>query len=114
VGTASADGAAGRAESAGQQAGAGQPIAPESDAMRKALELLREALSGPSSTRYQAESTSGRGTTYDLEVDAAGGVHCSCAGFEYRGSCNHARRLKTALANGDALPAGIRAVGEES
>ena len=77
--------------------------------MRKALELLREALSSPSSTKYQAESTSGRGTVYELEVDAAGDVVCSCPGFEYRGSCNHARRLKTALAKGDALPQGIRA-----
>jgi hypothetical protein len=74
------------------------------------MELLRAALSGPSSTRYQAESTSGRGTVYDLTADAAGDIHCSCPGFEFRGACNHARRLKQALSNGDGLPAGIRAV----
>jgi SWI/SNF-related matrix-associated actin-dependent regulator of chromatin subfamily A-like protein 1 len=82
----------------------------ETEAMRKAMELLREALRGPSSTRYQAESTSGRGTVYDLTADAAGDIHCSCPGFEFRGACNHARRLKQALSNGDGLPAGIRAV----
>jgi SWI/SNF-related matrix-associated actin-dependent regulator of chromatin subfamily A-like protein 1 len=82
----------------------------ETEAMRKAMELLREALSGPSSARYQAESTSGRGTVYDLTADAGGDVHCSCPGFEFRGGCNHARRLKEALSNGGGLPAGIRAV----
>lgn len=78
--------------------------------MRKAMELLREALSGASSTHYQAESMSGRGTVYDLVADAAGDIHCSCPGFEFRGACNHARRLKQALSSGDSLPAGIRAV----
>jgi len=88
--------------------GAGPVRATETEAMRRALELLRDALSGPAATRYQADSTSGRGSVYDLVVDTGGDVHCSCPGFEYRGACNHARRLKAAVATGAQLPEGIR------
>jgi hypothetical protein len=76
--------------------------------MRRALDLLRAALSTPITTRYLAESTSGKGKVYELLVDSAGDVMCSCPGFEYRGACTHARGLKTALATGGELPPAIR------
>jgi hypothetical protein len=82
---------------------------PETEAMRRALELLRDALSGPRSTRYLAESTSQRGKVYELIADSSGDVICSCPGFEYRGSCVHARKLKAALTKGAELPEGMRA-----
>jgi hypothetical protein len=104
---------AGVGAAAGAAVGEGCPgrgAAETNEAMRKAHGAAPgQALSGPASTRYQAESTSGRGTVYDLTADAAGDIHCSCPGFEFRGACNHARRLKAALAAGGDLPAGIRA-----
>jgi hypothetical protein len=82
--------------------------------MRRALELLRDALSTPTTTRYLAESKSGKGKVYELLVDSAGDVMCSCPGFEYRGACTHARELKTALATGGELPPAIREAGEQA
>jgi SWI/SNF-related matrix-associated actin-dependent regulator 1 of chromatin subfamily A len=66
---------------------------------------LARVLSGPVLTRYRAKSASKPGTFYVLDVDGAD-VTCSCAGFEYRGACSHARALKEALANGTPLPEG--------
>jgi len=60
---------------------------------------LREALAGPQVRKFNAKSNSGRGT-YDLEVDAQGDIMCSCPGFEYRGTCSHARKLGERLAKG--------------
>ena len=42
-----------------------------------------------------------------------GDTLCSCPGFEYRGTCSHARKLKAALGGGGALPAGYSAAGVE-
>lgn len=80
------------------------------EAMRRALGLLRAALAGGKTRRYRADSTSGRGVSYDMKCDDAGDVTCSCPGFEHRGMCNHSRRLSSALAAGGALPEGIRPV----
>lgn len=93
---------------AGRAAGDGDRPS-QSEAMQRALALLEQALSGPSVEHYQAESTSGRGKVYDLTVAGGGDVVCSCPGFEYRGACNHARRLKEALIKERGLPEGIRA-----
>jgi SWI/SNF-related matrix-associated actin-dependent regulator 1 of chromatin subfamily A len=101
--------AAGQVGSRRVAAGGTTPRPPETEAMRRALELLRDALSGPKSTRYLAESTSKSGNVYELTADSSGDVICSCPGFEYRGSCVHARKLKAALTKGAELPEGIRA-----
>lgn len=103
-------GDAGEAGGAGEHAEAAgaRGRSPATAAMQRALELLQEALRGPSSTRYTALSSSGRGS-YDLVVDASGDVTCSCPGFGYRGVCSHARALKAALAKGGSLPGGIQA-----
>ena len=50
------------------------------------------------------------GTYYELAIDDAGDVTCSCPGFEYRGMCSHARELKNAVAKGKAPPAAFVAV----
>jgi len=79
--------------------------AEENAALRHALEALARALTGPPADRYRFASASRPGVEYELSVDGAD-VTCSCAGFEYRGQCRHARDLKAALAAGRAAPAG--------
>ena len=76
--------------------------------IRSAVLALAEALRGPRSERYRAESSSRPGEFYELTV-ASGDVICTCPGFEYRGMCRHARDLKSALAAGRNLPAGYSA-----
>jgi hypothetical protein len=71
-----------------------------------AILALARVLSGPATERYRATSGSRPGAYYVLDVDG-GDVTCTCAGFEYRGACSHARALKAALATGGALPAGM-------
>ena len=92
-----------RAEQANDGAVAGQRGDPQ--LMEQALALLAQALSGPRSERYRVTSNSRPGTFYDLEV-VQGDVMCACPGFEYRGACSHARKLKDAIARGARLPAG--------
>lgn len=92
-----------RVEQANVGAVAGQPGDPQ--LMEQALALLAQALSGPRSERYRVTSNSRPGTFYDLEV-VQGDVMCACPGFEYRGACSHARKLKDAIARGARLPAG--------
>ena len=53
-------------------------------------------------------SNSRPGAFYEIEV-VEGDVLCSCPGFEYRGTCSHARKLKAALGRGGPLPAGYSA-----
>ena len=77
--------------------------------MVQALALLAQALSGAHSERYRVVSNSRPGAFYDLEV-AQSDVMCACPGFEYRGACSHARKLKDALSKGTRLPAGFTAV----
>ena len=86
-------------------AGAPQRTAEETAALRRALEALAKALSGPSVERYCFASTSHPGVQYEITVDGAD-VICTCPGFEYRGQCRHARDIKAALAAGKGAPAG--------
>jgi SWI/SNF-related matrix-associated actin-dependent regulator 1 of chromatin subfamily A len=72
----------------------------------EAILALARVLSGPASTRFRARSSSKAGAFHVLDVDGTD-VICSCPGFEYRGSCTHARSLKVALAKGKPLPDGI-------
>ena len=78
------------------------PIIPEA-----AIEALIKVLSGPQKRFYRvaSRSKSRTGTFYEIAVDGADMI-CSCAGFEYRGMCSHARDLKAALASGGPLPVG--------
>ncbi len=68
----------------------------ETVALRRALEALAKALSGPSVERYRFASASHPGVEYEITVDGAD-VICTCPGFEYRGQCRHARDLKAFL-----------------
>jgi SWIM zinc finger len=77
----------------------------ETAALKRALEALVKALSGPSVERYRFASASHPGVEYEITVDGAD-VACTCPGFEYRGQCRHARDIKAALAVGKHAPAG--------
>jgi SWI/SNF-related matrix-associated actin-dependent regulator 1 of chromatin subfamily A len=79
----------------------------EREALRRALETLAKALSGPSVERYRYASASHPGVEYEITVDGAD-VACACPGFEYRGQCRHARDVKAAIAAGKPAPAGYR------
>jgi SWI/SNF-related matrix-associated actin-dependent regulator 1 of chromatin subfamily A len=79
----------------------------ETAALKRALESLAKALTGPPVERYQFASTTQPGVEYELTIDGAD-VICSCRGFEYRGQCRHARDLKAALAEGQPVPDGYR------
>jgi SWI/SNF-related matrix-associated actin-dependent regulator 1 of chromatin subfamily A len=91
----------------GRDAGAPVRTPEETAALRRALETLAKALSGPSVERYRYASASHPGVEYEITVDGAD-VACTCAGFEYRGQCRHARDMKAALAEGRPAPAGYR------
>jgi SWI/SNF-related matrix-associated actin-dependent regulator 1 of chromatin subfamily A len=78
-------------------------------ALRRALELLARALTGPAVERYRFASTSHPDVEYELTIDGAD-VTCSCPGFEYRGQCRHARDLKAAVVSGQGPPTGYRPV----
>ena len=74
------------------------------EAFRRALERLAKVLSGSPTRRFRIASTSQTGVAYDIVV-ADADVTCTCAGFEYRGQCRHAREVKAALASGLDVPA---------
>ena len=93
--------------SAAPAAGTPARSAEETAALRRALEMLARALTGPHVERYLFASASHPGVEYELTVDGAD-VICSCPGFDYRGQCRHARDLKAALAEGHRPPAGYR------
>jgi hypothetical protein len=99
-----------RAAAAKDSADAGERHAAVRKLPAEALLALARVLSGPAPVRYRAVSSSRPGTSYLLDVDDGGDVTCTCPGFEYRGACSHARSLKTALAKGSALPAGMEIV----
>jgi SWI/SNF-related matrix-associated actin-dependent regulator 1 of chromatin subfamily A len=73
---------------------------------QEALMALAQVLAGPKAREYSAASSSDPSKRYTLHEED-GDVTCSCPGFEYRGTCSHARKLKAALAAGDSLPAGF-------
>jgi len=75
----------------------------------EAVQALAAALSRPQRQRYRAVSSSDASKAYDLEIVGAD-VSCSCRGFQYRGSCQHARKLKDAVVGKKALPKGFVAV----
>jgi SWI/SNF-related matrix-associated actin-dependent regulator 1 of chromatin subfamily A len=81
------------------------PRRSDSEAMKQALQLLARALAAPQVRRYRVPSSSHQGVHYELAVDHAGDVTCSCPGFEYRGMCSHARELKAAVGKSRAPPA---------
>ena len=76
----------------------------------EAIALLVDVLRRPKSSRYEVVSSSRSDTNYELTVDGQD-VVCSCPGFEYRGKCSHAGKLKSALASGGDLPCGMALVG---
>lgn len=69
----------------------------------EALLALARVLAGPSSRRYRVASSSKPGAFYLLDVDG-GDVTCTCPGFEYRGTCTHARTLKSSLLDAGSAP----------
>jgi SNF2 family DNA or RNA helicase len=91
------------------------PIKSEKDPaqMDRVLATLVRALTAPAASRYRVTSNSRPGAFYDMEV-VGGDVMCACPGFEYRGACTHARKLKAALTSGKPLPAGYSSVGSAS
>lgn len=86
---------------------AGAPVRTpeERHALRRALETLAKALSGPSVECYRYASASHPGVEYQVTVD---GADVACPGFEYRGQCRHARDVKAAMAEGKPTPVGYR------
>jgi hypothetical protein len=93
----------------GRPPDAGAPVRTpeERNALRRALETLAKALSGPSVECYRYASASHQGVEYQITVDGAD-VACSCPGFEYRGQCRHARDVEAAMAEGKPTPVGDR------
>ena len=81
----------------GANANGGQPS--ESEAMRRAIELLIASLSGLEVRRITVPSNSGRGS-YEVVVDGSGDITCSCPGFGYRGTCSHARKVGEGVGGG--------------
>ena len=74
-----------------------------------AIQALVSVLNGPKVERYRVVSNSRPGAFYEIEL-VDGDVLCSCPGFEYRGACTHARKLKSALVAGRDMPAGYEAM----
>jgi SWI/SNF-related matrix-associated actin-dependent regulator of chromatin subfamily A-like protein 1 len=81
------------------------------DLSDQALQMLIRVLQGPRSTRYRVTSQSKPDKFYEITADGPDLV-CTCPGFEYRGTCSHARTLKAALAAGGGLPEGVERVEE--
>ncbi len=80
------------------------PLHKPKNADTDAIRALARALTIPQkgSTRYRLASSKA-GHDYVLELDGSD-VMCTCRGFEFRGSCKHARTLKDALATGGKVP----------
>jgi SNF2 family DNA or RNA helicase len=81
----------------------------------EALQALVAALSGPKSIAYSVESNSKsrKGTLYRVEQSGNDFV-CSCLGFEYRGTCSHARAVKSAVTSDRPLPPTITRLEEDN
>jgi SNF2 family DNA or RNA helicase len=87
----------------------GRPKPPATALTRAAIEALARILTRPSATVYRVVSSSSPGKAYTLTSEG-GDVTCSCPGFEYRGTCSHARNLKDTLVKGTGLPEGVTAL----
>jgi SWI/SNF-related matrix-associated actin-dependent regulator of chromatin subfamily A-like protein 1 len=74
---------------------------------REAILALARVLTRPAATVYELASGSDPSKKYILTFEA-NEVTCTCPGFEYRGTCRHARDLKAALVNGKPVPAGYK------
>jgi SWI/SNF-related matrix-associated actin-dependent regulator 1 of chromatin subfamily A len=74
---------------------------------REAILALARVLTRPAATVYELASGSDPSKKYILTFEASE-VTCTCPGFEYRGTCRHARDLKAALVNGKPVPAGYK------
>jgi hypothetical protein len=72
---------------------------------REAILALARVLTRPAATVYELASGSNPSKKYLLTFEAHE-VTCTCPGFEYRGTCRHARDLKAALVNGKPVPPG--------
>jgi len=79
----------------------------------EAIATLARVLAGTGRDRvFRAVSNSEPGKLYELTFDGTD-VFCSCPGFEYRGTCSHARKLKAALAANQGLPGGFTEIGAD-
>jgi SWI/SNF-related matrix-associated actin-dependent regulator 1 of chromatin subfamily A len=74
---------------------------------REAILALARVLTRPAATVYELASGFDPSKKYILTFEASE-VTCTCPGFEYRGTCRHARDLKAALVNGKPVPAGYK------
>ncbi len=74
---------------------------------REAILALARVLTRPAATVYELASGSDPSKKYILTFEASE-VTCTCPGFEYRGTCRHARDLKAALVNGQPVPPGYK------
>jgi SWI/SNF-related matrix-associated actin-dependent regulator of chromatin subfamily A-like protein 1 len=74
---------------------------------REAILALARVLTRPAATVYELASGSDPSKKYILTFEASE-VTCTCPGFEYRGTCRHARDLKAALVNGKPVPPGYK------
>ena len=83
------------------------------DLSDQVLETLIRVLQGPRSTRYRVTSRSKPGQLYEIAAEGPD-LMCTCPGFEYRGTCSHARTLKAALVAGDGLPKGVARIEEQA
>jgi SWI/SNF-related matrix-associated actin-dependent regulator 1 of chromatin subfamily A len=76
----------------------------------EAIRALARVLAGSGRNRvFRVASNSQPGRFYDLTCDGSD-VVCACPGFEYRGTCSHARELKKALASCQSMPRGYTEV----
>jgi hypothetical protein len=62
---------------------------------REAILALARVLTQPAATVYELASGSNPSKKYILTFEASEAT-CTCPGFEYRGTCRHARDLKAA------------------
>ncbi len=75
----------------------------------QAILALTRVLSGPGRTVFRVASSRDPAVSYTLEVSGAD-IICTCKGFEYRGNCVHARKLKEASVSGADLPEGFEKI----
>ena len=80
-----------------------KPVAQAIPNSEAAIRTLASVLTSEKNTTYRSLSSSKPGKFYTLEVSGAD-VFCDCPGFEYRGACQQARKLKGALVTGECLP----------